>query len=238
MCDPLTIAGVVATAGSAVANNVANNRAQAARDDALNAERYRQGQLDREAATTNQGARERYSDFEGQQDEKASGLADMLTQSGSAAPADPGAANASAGAVMPSSSNDVVTREMSKQSDIARAFTDQQGQSLANLRSFGDVLGSLGRDTARDAGTISQIASFKQGSSAVLPYELEAANQEGAGLRTIGDILGGVGSLATTAGLSGGSLPSFLGGGAAATTPAVTSSIRPLARPASLGSYL
>lgn len=42
MCDPITIAGIALTAGSTIANTIAANRVQRARDDALAAERIRQ----------------------------------------------------------------------------------------------------------------------------------------------------------------------------------------------------
>ena len=59
MCDPLTIAGLALTAGSTVANTVANNRAAGARSEVLALERDRQNRLDSEAAAANVAARDR-----------------------------------------------------------------------------------------------------------------------------------------------------------------------------------
>jgi len=75
--------------------------------------------------------------------------------------------------------------------------------ALARLRSFGDVLGSIGRLNARDAGVLQQISGFKMGSNNALPYELDAAQQQGSGLRLLGDVLGGAGQIAVGAGLQG-----------------------------------
>lgn len=94
-------------------------------------------------------------------------------------------------------------REEAKQRGQATAFANQQGQALGKLRAFGDVLGSISRDQARDAGTIGQIGGFKRGSSNIVPLELDQANQAGAGFNMLGDVLGLGGSLALGKGLSG-----------------------------------
>jgi hypothetical protein len=156
--------------------------------------------MDKEAQALNLGAQDRYADAGAQTDEKAKTLADFFT----AAPADAGEANTAAASVMPTATNDIVTQEIAKKSGEAKAFTDQQGQALASMRAFGDVLGDTGRLQARDAGKIGQIGGFKRGSADVLPLELDAAAQKGAGLRLLGDILGGVGGIAVNAGLTKG----------------------------------
>ena len=203
MCDPMTIAGIALTAGSTVANTIAANQQAKARDQALAAERIRQGKLDRENEALNQTSRDRYQDFEGQQQERGSKLADYFTEN------EANTADANQQAVqdmLPTSGSDITVREQAKQSGLAKAFTDQQGQALGNLRAFGDVLGSIGRDQARDASSIGQINSFKRASSGIVPLELEAANEKGAGARLFGDLLGLGGGLALNKGLSGGTL--------------------------------
>lgn len=210
MCDPLTI-GLALTAGSTVANTIGANQAASARKDAMAAERYRQQQLDREAQGLNTKAQDRYSGFDQNQQDEAAKLADYFKSAPESATGAVDTANASAASVMPTATNDIVTREIGKQSDNAKAFTDQQGTALGNLRSFGDLMGGLSRGTARDAGYIGQIGGFKQGSSAVLPYELEAAAQKGAGWRTFGDILGAAGSMYTGKGINANALASPVG---------------------------
>lgn len=225
MCDPLTIAGAALTAGSTVANAVGARSAAKARDNALAAERIRQGALDQEAQALNAKSQDRFEDFEGQRETKTEALGDYFAN---AAP-ETGAANAAAGTATPTSTNSVVTREMAKQSGKAKQFTDQQAGSLASLRAFGDVLGDASRLQARDAGLVGQIGGFKRGSSNIMPLELDAAAQKGAGARFLGDLLGGFGGIALNAGLTKGPAVAAAGGGAA---PMM--SPRPQARPPSL----
>jgi hypothetical protein len=201
MCDPLSIAGLVMTAGSTVANTIAANKVDKARAEAMATERIRQGQLDRENDALNEGSRNRYDDFEGQQDESASKLGDYFTENEAAAAQN----NQSAvDAMLPTSGSKITVQEAGKQSGLAKAFTDQQGNALGQLRSFGDVLGGIGREQARDAGSVGQINSFKRASSGIVPLELEAANSAGAGARMFGDILNIGGSLALNKGMGGG----------------------------------
>jgi hypothetical protein len=231
MCDPLTIAGAALSVGSTVANSVAASKAAKARDQALGAERIRQRGYDQEAAALNTQAQDTFQDFEGQREAKATNLGDYF------ATEVPTPANTVAASVMPTATNDIVTREMSKKSGEAKRFTDQQAGSLAGLRAFGDVLGDGSRTMARAGSEIGQIGGFKRGSSNVIPLELDAAAQKGQGLRVLGDLMGGFGGVALNAGLTGGKLFGGLGGGAAPAvgrTAAPATSIRPQARPASL----
>lgn len=228
MCDPLTIASIALTVGSTIANSAAASRSANARTDVLNAERTRQNALDQEAQALNDRSRNRYKDVEGQREQKAQTLSDYL-----APPPEVGAANQAA--EMPAPTNSIVTREMNRKSDQASDFVGQQGQALAQLRSFGDLLGDTSRAQARDGSLIGQIGGFKRGSSNITPLELDAANQKGAGLRTLGDIMGGLGSIGLSAGLTGGggSLASMFGGGqpltamGAAAAPTAAGSVLP-----------
>jgi hypothetical protein len=195
----LTIAGAALSIGSTVANAAGARKAAKARDSALAAERIRQGGLDREAQALNATSQDRYTDAGAKTEEKAKSLGDFFT-----AEAPDEGANAGAASVMPTATNDIVTQEIAKKSGQAKQFTDQQGNALATMRAFGDVLGDTGRLQARDASEIGQIGGFKRGSSEVLPLELDAAAQKGAGLRLLGDILGGVGGVALNAGLTRG----------------------------------
>jgi hypothetical protein len=233
---PLPLAlvlGGLATAGSTIANAAAMRQANKARENAMAAERIRQGRLDQEAQALNASSQDRYENFEGQQGDKAKALGDYFAEAETSAPPDPGVANALAASVMPSGTNDVVTREMNKQLGRAKDFTDQQAGALGELRSFGDLLGDTSRAQGRDASLLGQIGGFKRGSSNILPLELDAASQKGGGLRFLGDILGGLGSIGINAGLTGGGLAGQLGRAAPAAGP-ITSSIRPRPRPLGL----
>ncbi|MFI5411584.1 hypothetical protein [Kaistia sp. UC242_56] len=200
ICDPLTIAGIALTAGSTVANSVAQGQVARARNDALAAERIRQNGYDRETDALNTQSQDRYQNFSEQQDQRGQELGDYFAgQQIEGANANTAAAQEQS--VAPTSSN-ITMREEQKQRANATAFTDEQGRRLGDLRSFGDLLGGIGREQARDASQIGQIGSFKRGSSAVLPYELEAANSAGGGAKMFGDLLGLGGSFATAKGLS------------------------------------
>jgi len=212
MCDPLTIISGLAMAGSTVAGMQAQRQVEGARNAALQNDMMRQDTLDKETAALNEASRDRYKDFKGEQQERSKSLGDYLVGKqpvGAAPPADAPAET------MPTSASNIVTQEVAKQAGKAKDFTDQQGQALGTMRAFGDVLGGISRDTARDAGYLNQTLGFKKGWAGVLPYELEAANQKGAGMKMFGDILGGLGSIGMSAGLgakpvaAAGSLPSM-----------------------------
>lgn len=201
MCTPLAVVGTVLSVGSTIANTIAANKVDKARADAMAAERIRQGKLDQENAALNETSRDRYDDFGGQQEESASKLGDYFTENEAmAAQNDQQAVDA----MLPTSGSKITVQEAGKQSGLAKAFTDQQGQALGKLRSFGDVLGGIGREQARDAGSIGQINSFKRASSGIVPLELEAANSAGNGMKLFGDILGMGGSIMMNGGLNGG----------------------------------
>lgn len=223
MCDPLSIAGAALTVGSTVANSAAASREAKARDQALAAERIRQRGFDQETAALNTQSQDSFQDFEGQRQSKAQSLGDYF------ASAEPVGANATAASVMPTATNDIVVREMAKKSGEARRFTDQQAGALAEMRSFGDLLGDNSRGMVRSASEIGQIGGFKRGSSNIIPLEMEAAQQKGRGLRMLGDVLGGLGGVTLSAGLTGRGGNLFGGG-----TAAPASSPRPVARPATL----
>lgn len=188
---------------------MAASKAQGARDDALAAERIRQSGFDKETQTLNDQSRDRYNDFEGQQDAKANELGQYF----SGQQVDAGNQNAAATAetTVPQSGSSLTVREEAKQRGQARDFTDKTGAALGNLRAFGDVLGGISRGQARDASLIGQIGGFKQGSSNVLPLELDQANQAGSGLKLFGDVLGLGGSIGINKGLSGKMAPSVAG---------------------------
>lgn len=198
MCDPMTIAGIALTGLSTGLNAAAQSNIQGARDDAMAAERIRQRGYDNQADAINTQSRERYADFEGQQADKSGQLADYFTSQDVAEP--------SAEAALPTSASNITVREENKQRGAAKDFTDKTGTALGELRSFGDLLGGISRLQARDAGTIGQLGGFKRGSSNVLGLELDNANNAGNGMKMFADIAGGLGSIGTSAGLSGGNL--------------------------------
>lgn len=212
MCDPVSIAGLVLSAGSAVAGQMASSQAASARNDVMAAERIRQQGFDRETTALNDASQKRYEGFQSQQDQKATQLGDYFAgqQADAAAAANAGTAALS---VPQSSSNLTVQNEAQERGD-ARKSTNQQAKARGNLRAFGDVLGSTNLLQARDAIQIGQIGGFKKGSSGVTSFELEDANNAGSGMKMFGDLLGLAGGAATSYGLKGSYVGSTLGAGA------------------------
>jgi hypothetical protein len=202
MCDPLTIGGLALSAGSMVMQQQAQSQVNKARRGAMEAERIRQQGFQRETDALNAASQDRYKDFQGEQADKANTLGQYFTDQNQGLPdgQDPQGAPVE---TMPGSSNNIVTQEQTKQKAKAKAFGDQQGEALGELRSFGDLLGGIGRLQARDAAQIGTVGNFMRGSSSVLPYELEEANSKGSGMADFGTILGGLGSVGISAGLSG-----------------------------------
>lgn len=213
MCDPLTIVSGLAMAGSTVAGMQAQRQVSSARNAAMQNEQMRQDTLDKEAAALNEASRDRYKDFQGEQKEKSKSLGDYLVGKQAVGKAPPVDAPAE---TMPTSASNIVTQEVAKQAGQAKDFTNQQGQALGSMRAFGDLLGGISRDTARDAGYLNQTLGFKKGWAGVLPYELEAANQKGGSMKMLGDILGGLGSIGMSSALG----PKLAPGAAPATAAA------------------
>lgn len=203
MCDPLTITSVALTAGSMAANSVAQSKVNKARNGAMEAERIRQGQLQQEADALNTQSQDRYKGFEGKQDERSSKLGEYFTSQVQDIPNPEGAPSES----VPASASNVVVQEQKKQGAKTKAYSTQQATALGNLRGFGDLLGETSRLQGRDAAQIGTVGGMMKGSQAVLPLELEAANQKGSGWKTFGDLLsagaaitGGVGAAKGAAG--------------------------------------
>jgi hypothetical protein len=199
MCDPVVLAGLALSAGSAVVNSMAATDDAKARDNVLAAERIRQRGFDQETMALNNQSQNRYVGFEPQMQDRAQSLGDYL--SSRVAP-DP---NSTVPSALPSSSSGVVNQEVDKQRGEAQAFVDQQTGAMADMRSFGDLLGEISIGQARDAGQIGTVGGFKRGSNGIVPLELNQAAKTGDDMRLFGDILGGAGSIATGYGIGGGS---------------------------------
>ena len=197
MCDPLTatLIGGALSIGSAALEYSAQAKVRAAREDAMAAERIRQKSLDTEAAGITDASRDRYTDFQGQQDTKAADLGRYFAEQTVGEP--------TIGEALPTSSSNITVQEEAKQRAKAKDFTDKSGMALAGLRSFGDTLGGISRLQARDDAAVRQIGGFKTGSANVLPLELDEAQNAGNSLNLLGKVLGGVGGLTMNYGMSG-----------------------------------
>lgn len=213
MCDPVTIGGLVLSAGGMVANSAAQSQVEGARSSAMNAEMFRQGEYDRDAVNVNATARGRYANAQGDMDAKRKEVADFYKTNSSDLPT----SGPTTGAI-PESSSNIVVQEGKKQGAKVSAFNTQQNDASANLRSFGDFFADAGRGNARDAANLGTVNSFKKDSQSVLPLELAQANTVGNDTKFLGDILSGLGTVGTFAGLSG--FNPFGGSPIATSTPA------------------
>ena len=110
-------------------------------------------------------------------------------------------------APLPPASSDLVNREINTKGDIAKAYVNHQADTLADLRSFGDLFGGIQRGQARDAQPVGQVGGFKKGSSAVEQLELDNANRAGNTEKMWADIASGLGKVGLTAGLAGQFVP-------------------------------
>jgi hypothetical protein len=194
MCDPVTLAGIALTGLSTGLNYMANQQVEGARNSAMAAERIRQQGLDQQADALNLQSQDRYQNFDDKKEERSSQLGQYFTDQVATPPT---------AAAMPASGSNITVQAENKARGDARERTDQIGNALGELRSFGDLLGDTSRLQARDASQIGQIGGFKRGSSNVLGLELDAANSAGGGLRMGADIAGGLGKVGMSAGLSG-----------------------------------
>ncbi len=194
---PLALAGGAATLGSMFLNNSAQGSVDAARNAVIQAERARQAGFDAETGKLNDQSLGRYANFDQKMAADAAALAELFktpvitpntqyTQ-----------------APLPPVSSGIVGREVDAKNGIAQAYLDHQGDTLAELRSFGDTMGTATRGQAKDAQLVGQIGGFKKGSSQVEQLELDNANRAGNTAKMWADIAAGLGKVGLTAGLSG-----------------------------------
>lgn len=170
------------TGGSILANSMGARQADRATASAMAAERLRQKRLDEEAYALNNAGRDRYSDFQGKQEDRKVDLTDEYNAALDSAPARPVAA-------LPQSSSNLVVSNDASEAGKARAEAEDNSARRGALGSFGDLFGDISREQGRDAGVLGMIGGFKRGSQGVLPLELEAAAQKGKGWMMLGDLL-------------------------------------------------
>lgn len=168
---------------STLVNSMAAQRQQSAIASVMEAERQRQQEFSDQQFGIFEGMTDRFGEYDAREGERRTNLEDFFTADTEGSLPQPVQT-----ALPESSSNLVTSREESERAD-ARGFTDQQAGALAQMRSFGDVFGDFGRENQRDMGETGIIQSFRRGSQSVLPAELRAAEQKGAGMRTLGDML-------------------------------------------------
>lgn len=206
--DPLTLAliGAGLTGGSSILGFGAQDSVNDARNGVISAERARQLGFDTEAKGVTNQSLGRYGNFDTQQASDAAKLA-TLFKTPVVTPNTPNTI-----VPLPAASTNQVQREIDNKTGIADAYVNHQADTLANLRSFGDTFGGIGRGVAQDQQKVGELGSFKKGSSAVEQLELDNANRAGNSEKMWADIAGGLGKVALTAGLGGAFAPAAAAG--------------------------
>lgn len=180
MAFPGLLLPALFAAGSTAFNYLGAKKQDRALASTQAAERIRQNRLDDEAFALNQQSQARYDDAPDKIEDQAEGLADLFRGSIETAPAQ-------AVATLPQTSNNVVNNAAAKAATETARRGSERADQLGNLRGFADFFGDAQRAQARDFGQLGMLGGFKRGSSSVLPVELDAASQAGAGFRTLGD---------------------------------------------------
>jgi hypothetical protein len=197
MVAPLLLAGGLAEIGSMGLNALAQGQIDAARNNAIQQELQRQSRWDSQISGLQDKNLAAYGGVPAAMPGRATQVADFYKATGGDLPS----SGPTAG-VMPPITNKAVAGQGAQQMNKVALFNGQQNGALANLRSFGDVMGGAARTNAINNGVIAGIGSMKAGSSSILPLELQSANNAGNGLKSFADILGGLGKVGVSAGLA------------------------------------
>lgn len=196
ICDPISVGAGVLTLGSMAANSIASDQVASARSGVLSSEAQRQRGFDQETNAFNTSSTNGYDNTQGKMGQRAMQVADFYKSQNGGLPV-----SGPTTGVIPASSSNIVNTEGKTQQAKVSAFNDQQNGALAKLRSFGDILGGADRNTALNTANVGTINSFKRGDAALVPMQLEEANNAGNGTKLFGDILGGLGKVGMFAGL-------------------------------------
>ena len=208
MCDPVTAIAGLAMAGGSGLQMMGQGQAQDAYSAAIEAENRRQEELAARArqvfqkSTGEAGADATKGEMQKEGADRIS-LGQKLTDS--ATEAMTRAVMAGAGSATKRSSQKVIGH--------VKGRTKQRNRHIADLNSFGDATGNIGRKLGRNKIDMGLIADKASGSLRVLPLELKQSQKKGAGLRALGDLLvqggqiglgGGFGKLGSMGGKAAG----------------------------------
>lgn len=201
---PLPLLPFLLGFGSTLANSVGTRQRDNSIAQTMNAERMRQKKFDDDAFAANARAKSRYEDTTGGAADRATELSDLYTGAVVDQPT-------KAIAALPQSDSNIVLSSDAAGADRSAAEATDEAGRRAKFKSFGDYFGDVSRGVARDAGEVGMLSSFKRGSQAVLPSELEVAQQKGTKWMMLGDLLNAGAGLA-----GGGGLKGLLGSGGGA----------------------
>lgn len=204
------VVAAVSTAGSVYSTMQQQEAAaeqERARKEAIVAEGQRQKQYQEEAEKT---VADTLGQFDtGEQGKKQQSIADALSDQYQSQVAPTTTATQIAGAqTAPKEVQESIADQMAN----SNARQQAQASALAKLSSYGNLADSNNTAVGRNAQTLGQIVGNMNSSSAVLPYELNAANMAGRNHIANAEIGQGLGSIASI-------YAGTMGGGAKASAP-------------------
>lgn len=187
MCDPVSLSLGLTAAGTA-AQAAGQSKARSAIANAQAAERQRQ-----------QGYQQQSNDLFNESLSHASAGNQAGGQLAHEADRKSAYANANAGSAPVNVSNQeyagnpqanaIINSENARESAKAMGVANQAGDAKALLQGFGDQQASNDIYNKRMSQQQAQIGNFMQGSSSILPWEVEAAQRKGDTLKNIGDLM-------------------------------------------------
>lgn len=232
MFDPITlgISGALA-GGSILANMFADKKRQQASDLAdrnafftslafqNQANQIRADALARSNAI-NEQARNRYANFTGDMAAAGKDLGSYFSSAAQSGAPSPGVV---AVPTIGGPDSPAVAAERAKQMGLAKAFTDQQGAALGNLRSFDTTMGTANRNVGRDAQllernltqagqALDQNLMAQRNVMNLLPQQMADAQNAGSGWGTVADLMRGGGKVALGYGMQQPGTGYFKGG--------------------------
>lgn len=201
MCDPISIISAAATIGGGLLQQSAANKAVKEQAEVTALERQRQRKIQEQQEGLFQESL-RKSD-RGSTEEEMAAAEDERKQLYSNLIQEEAPSNTIGQELDTVVNNRVVQDEIGRRKGLARENSLNMAGLRAALDSFGDATFNQGIDRNRTNQKMGMYGNFGQGSSAVVPAELQAASQAGAGRALLGQILGTAGQVGMFAGGAG-----------------------------------
>lgn len=207
MCDPVSIGSALLTVAGTGLQMKAQKDARKQTQRVLSANAEKQMKLRQDSS---QKLAEAASGFEREQfDENQDAATQAIAQKFSAGTADGALPGEYAG---PATSANTQKYALDKKSEND-AYIQKYQEALAKMRGFGTNMTNKRLNTGRAGEQMQLNAAYMQGNEAVLPIQLQAA--QNASSSPLGDIFAGIGQAGLTAGLSAklpGGTPPFVPG--------------------------
>lgn len=190
MCvDPLTAGSIAAVAGGTGLDFMANRQASSRAKGYMADESARQAGYDAQQSALFGGSLA--DQTRAKTDERMTTARDTRAADSTANLASIDPNKVALGASTPDEIKTGLADAMAGATDRAKS----QGERKANLESWTDANQMGGIGLARTGQQIANIGDFSRRSSAILPMEIQQAQQAGGGLRTMGALMKGLGQL-------------------------------------------